>query len=172
MKQQQRMKITQEMTRTIRAKGSMDANNSWWVSDLLVADCEKAWLHERWEDTDQKWRDGLHEMNMKDEVKKDVEGSWAQNRLYDIAWPDEKKCRGCNAEEGPEKHRLCCCPCWKEVGSQIPEEFRKWEQRARSAMTDWKLAKRNHDASFEWKPMDREPLGSAEMGVREAQKRW
>ena len=28
----------------------MDANNSWWVSEFLAADCEKAWLHAGWED--------------------------------------------------------------------------------------------------------------------------
>ena len=44
MRQQQRMKIVKEMTREIRAKGIMDANSSWCASDLLAADCEKAWL--------------------------------------------------------------------------------------------------------------------------------
>ena len=27
-------------------------------------------------------------------------------RLCDMSWSDEKKCRGCNKEEGLEKHRL------------------------------------------------------------------
>ena len=33
----------------------MDADNRWWVAELLAADCEKAWLHDGWEDTMQKW---------------------------------------------------------------------------------------------------------------------
>ena len=27
--------------REIKARGTVDANNSWWVSDLLAADCKK-----------------------------------------------------------------------------------------------------------------------------------
>ena len=27
---------------------------------------------------------------------------WVQKRFYDIGWSDEKKCRGCNKEEGTE----------------------------------------------------------------------
>ena len=41
-------------------------------------------------------------------------GGWVQRRLFDIGWSDEKKCQGCNTEEGTEKHRLYHCPCWKE----------------------------------------------------------
>ena len=40
VRQQQRMKVTRD-----RAKGRMDANDSWCVSEVLAADCEKAWLH-------------------------------------------------------------------------------------------------------------------------------
>ena len=47
----------------------MEANNSWWVSKLLAAGCEKAWLEAGWEDTMQKWYDWLREMK-KNEVKK------------------------------------------------------------------------------------------------------
>ena len=35
------------------------------VSELLAADCEKAWLHEGLEDTMQKWYDKLEEMKKK-----------------------------------------------------------------------------------------------------------
>ena len=52
-----------------------------------------------------------------------VEGGWVQIRLYDVGWSDEKKCRGCNKEEGTEKRRLYSCPCWKEVRNQIPEKL-------------------------------------------------
>ena len=54
-----------------------------------------------------------------------VEGGRVQRRLYDTGLSGEKKCRGCNNEEGREKHRLYHCPCWKEIGSQIPEKLRK-----------------------------------------------
>ena len=50
MRQQQRLKVMEEMTKKIRSKGRMDANNSWWVSELLAADCARAWLHPGWED--------------------------------------------------------------------------------------------------------------------------
>ena len=39
-----------------------------------------------------------------------LEGGWVQERFQDIGWSDEKKCRGCNKEEGTEKHRLYHCP--------------------------------------------------------------
>ena len=51
IRQQQRMKVMKEMTSTIKIKGRMDANKSWWSSDLLAADCEKVWLPAGWEDT-------------------------------------------------------------------------------------------------------------------------
>ena len=35
-----------------------------------------------------------------------VEGGWVQKRMHDIGWPDVKRCRGCNQEDGTEKHRL------------------------------------------------------------------
>ena len=70
MRQRQRMKVTKEMLRKIRANGRTDANNSWWVSDLCAADCEKAWLHAEWEDTVQKWHDWLQQMKKKDKGRK------------------------------------------------------------------------------------------------------
>ena len=68
-----------------------------------------------------------------------VEGDWMLKRLYDIGWSDEKTCRGCNREEGTEKHRLYHCPCWKEVrnqnrgvgegndGEKTSKKDRKWQ---------------------------------------------
>ena len=47
MRQQRRLKVMTDMTKKIKAKGRMDANNGWWVSELLAADGEKAWLHAR-----------------------------------------------------------------------------------------------------------------------------
>ena len=55
MKQQQRAKIMKK----IRSKGRMDAENRWWVNELLAADCEKAWIHPGCEDTMQNWYDWL-----------------------------------------------------------------------------------------------------------------
>ena len=41
MQQQERMKTMSDMTRKIKAKDRMDVNNSWWVNELLAADCWK-----------------------------------------------------------------------------------------------------------------------------------
>ena len=49
IKQQQSVKFMEDMMRKIKAKGRMDANNSWWVSEMLAVDCKKAWLHQEWE---------------------------------------------------------------------------------------------------------------------------
>ena len=49
MRHQQRMKVMKDTTRKIRSEGRMDANDSWWVRELLAADFEKAWLHPGWE---------------------------------------------------------------------------------------------------------------------------
>ena len=43
IKQQQRMKdYVRYDEGKIKAKGRVDANNSWWVSDLLAAECQKS----------------------------------------------------------------------------------------------------------------------------------
>ena len=42
MRQQPRMKVMADMTRKIKAKGRMNANNSWWDSELLAVDCQKS----------------------------------------------------------------------------------------------------------------------------------
>ena len=51
-----------------------------------------------------------------------------QMRFFDIDWPDEKKGRGCDKEEGTEKRRLCHCPSCREVRNQIPEELGNWSK--------------------------------------------
>ena len=38
-----------------------------WVTGLVAADGEKAWIHPGWEDTMQKWYEWLEEMRKKDE---------------------------------------------------------------------------------------------------------
>ena len=37
-----------------------------------------------------------------------------------------------------EKHRLYHCPEWHEIRREIPETFRKWEQRAKTSKEEWK----------------------------------
>ena len=39
-----------DVIKKIKAKGRIDANNNSRVSELLAADCEKAWVHSGWED--------------------------------------------------------------------------------------------------------------------------
>ena len=43
MRQQQRTKTMTYMIRRIKARGRMDANTSWSVSELLFVDCNKTW---------------------------------------------------------------------------------------------------------------------------------
>ena len=62
MKRQTRMIVMKDMTKNIRAKERRYANNSWWVSEMLAADREKAWLHAGRDDTMQKWYNWLGEM--------------------------------------------------------------------------------------------------------------
>ena len=40
--------------------------------------------------------------------------------------------------KGTEKHRLYHCPEWYEVRREIPEVFRKLEQKARTSKKEWK----------------------------------
>ena len=70
VKRQQRMKIMRDMTKKIRSKERIDANNRWWVAEVLAVDCDKAWLHAGWEDTMKKWYDWLEKMKRKDERTK------------------------------------------------------------------------------------------------------
>ena len=58
-----------------------------------------------------------------------LEGGWTQKRLFDIGWSDVSHCEACKIDEGTEKHRLYHCPEWYE-GREIPEAFRKLEQKA------------------------------------------
>ena len=67
-----------------------------------------------------------------------LEGGWVQHRLFDIEWSNGNKCQGCYQEEGTEKHILYRCSSWNEVRRQIPEAFRKWEQKARTSKKEWK----------------------------------
>ena len=67
-----------------------------------------------------------------------MEGGWRQQRLFDIEWSDVSQCQACQKEEGTEKHRLYNCLDWYEVRREIPEVFRKLEQKARTSKYEWK----------------------------------
>ena len=54
-KQQKRLKITKDLTKKIRSEDRMDAESRWSVTELLAAECEKAWVRPGWEDS-KKWR--------------------------------------------------------------------------------------------------------------------
>ena len=53
-----------------RSKGSMDAQNRWWVAELLAKVWDKACTQTGWEDTMQEWYEWLENMKKKDENEK------------------------------------------------------------------------------------------------------
>ena len=67
-----------------------------------------------------------------------LEGGWTQKRLFDIDWSDTNQCQACKKEEGTEKHSPYHCPEWYELRREIPEVFRKLEQKARTSKKEWK----------------------------------
>ena len=69
MKQLQRMKVITEMTKNITSKGRTDANNIWWVSELLAAESKQAWLRPGWENTVWQWHNWLFEMKKGEEKR-------------------------------------------------------------------------------------------------------
>ena len=68
-----------------------------------------------------------------------LEGGWVQKKPFDIGWSDESECQACHKEKGTEKHRLY--QQWHETRREIPETFRKWEQKARTSKEEWKWQK-------------------------------
>ena len=75
-----------------------------------------------------------------------LEGGWTQKRLLDLGWSDVRQCQACQMEEGTEKHSLYHCTEWHAVRRDIPESFRKWEQKARRSKKEWKWQKRHSRA--------------------------
>ena len=69
-RRQQRMNVMKDMTKKIRSKERMDAENRWWVAELLAADCATAWLDPEEEETMQKWYVWLEEMEEEDDRRK------------------------------------------------------------------------------------------------------
>ena len=70
MKRQERMKVMKDMTKKIRSKERMDAENRWCVAELLAADCEKVWLYLGGEEIIQIWYVWLEEMRKENEKRK------------------------------------------------------------------------------------------------------
>ena len=64
------MKVMKGVMKKVRSKGRMDAENRWWVAELLAADCEKAWLHPEEEDAMQKCFSWLDKMKKEDDKRK------------------------------------------------------------------------------------------------------
>ena len=85
MKRQERMKVVKDMTKKIRSKGWIDAENRWWVAELL-ADCEKAWLHPEEEETIQKWYVWCEEMKKKYEKRKTAKGESDDQECGQQCW--------------------------------------------------------------------------------------
>ena len=59
--------------------------------------------------------------------------------FFDIDWSDVSQCQAYQMAEGTEKHRLYHWPEWHAVRRDIPESFRKWEQKARMSKKERKL---------------------------------
>ena len=95
-----------------------------------------------------------------------------QQRLFDIGWSDESKCQACHKEEGTEKHRLYHSPEWYEIRREIPEAFRKWEQKARTLKERVEVAKRYRRASSVKAKGMEGPLSMMKAGVGEAYESW
>ena len=55
-------------------------------------------------------------------------------------------CQGCQQKKGTEKHRTHHRPAWRDARNQVPEEPRKWEQKANTSKKD-KVAERHHTPS-------------------------
>ena len=70
MRRQHRMKIKKDLTKKIRSKVGMDAENRWWVAELLATDCEKAWLDPGEEETMRKSYVQLEKMKKEDKKRK------------------------------------------------------------------------------------------------------
>ena len=82
------------VTKKIRLEGRMDVESRWWVAELFVADCEKAWLQKR--KTTQKccfWfvkvkqGNDLRKMEKSTKTKSDDQECERCDLLYEITTP-------------------------------------------------------------------------------------
>ena len=108
------------------AKHEREELNEWTWVELALALLRKK--------TNEEWTD-RHRSTARKLV---LEGGWVQKKLFDIGWSDESECQAFHKEKGTEKHRLYHCPDWYEVRWEIPEAFRKWEQKAKTSKKEWK----------------------------------
>ena len=67
-----------------------------------------------------------------------LEGGWTQKKLFCIGWTDISRCQTCHMEASTKTHRLHHCPERHEVRPDLPEAFRKWEQKAKMSKKEWK----------------------------------
>ena len=91
---------------------------------------EEAWLEPGLALLRKKVRENWTEKHRNVARKIFLEGGWTQKRLFDIDWSDTSQCQTCK-KEGTEKHRLYHWPECHEVRREIPEVFKKLEQKAR-----------------------------------------
>ena len=68
-----------------------------------------------------------------------LETGWVQNRLYDVGWSDEKKCRSCNKEEGTERTHSYHCTPWTDISNLIPEERRATRKECKRLREDFEV---------------------------------
>ena len=66
-----------------------------------------------------------------------LEGGWTQKRLFDIDWSDASQCQACKKEERTENTGHTTAQNGTK-SDEIPEVFRKLEQRARTSKKEWK----------------------------------
>ena len=89
------MKVMKDMTRKIGSKGRMDAENRWWVADLLGADCEKAWLHPEEEENTTSLSIFMEAFGL--EVEE-----------ISLVWPPSIGQKGCGLENGQKNKKKLC----------------------------------------------------------------
>ena len=73
-------------------------------------------------------------------LRKKVSENWTDKHrnVARMVFLEGGSCQACKKEERTEKHRLFHCPEWCEVRREIPEVFRKLEQKARTSKKEWK----------------------------------
>ena len=75
-----------------------------------------------------------------------LEGGWTQKKGFSIL---DGQCQAWQVEEGTEKQRRYHCPEWRAVRRDIPEGFRKWEQKSKTSKKDWKWQRGCSRAPFQ-----------------------
>ena len=86
----------------------------------------------------------LTEKHQHETMKLVVEGGWVQKRLYDIGLSNEKKCGGCNKEQGTEKHLSVL----EEGQKPDPRKAGEMGAEGQDIKERLEVAKRNHVVHF------------------------